>query len=149
MGYHLHADYSGVPSTIPRVNTRLEQYDEARRKAQDLMQQAQQSWVQHRDTPKYKTGDRVWLEGRHLRTNQPTAKLTPKHHGPFEVVQVMSPVNYRLKLPMQWKIHDVFHTDLLMPYREMPIHGANYQRPPPDLVDGMEEYEVEKVLDSR
>jgi hypothetical protein len=61
----------------------------------------------------------------------------------------MSPVNYRLKLPTQWSIHDVFHTDLLTPYRETPTHGTNYQRPPPDLVDGMEEYEVEKVLDSR
>jgi hypothetical protein len=149
MGYHPHADYSGMPSTIPHVNTRLEQYNEARRKAQDLMQRAQQSWVQHRDTPKYKTGDQVWLEGRHLRTSQPTAKLAPKRHGPFEVIQVMSPVNYRLKLPTQWSIHDVFHTDLLTPYRETPTHGTNYQRPPPDLVDGVEEYEVEKVLDSR
>jgi hypothetical protein len=43
----------------------------------------------------------------------------------------------------------MFHTDLLTPYREMPTHGVNYQRPPPDLVDGMEEYEVERVLDSR
>jgi hypothetical protein len=43
----------------------------------------------------------------------------------------------------------MFHTDLLTPYRETPTHGANYQRPPPDLVDGVEEYEVEKVLDSR
>jgi hypothetical protein len=90
----------------------------------------------------------VWLEGRHLRTNQPTAKLTPKRHGLFKVVQVMSPGNYRLKLPTQWSIHDVFHTDLLTPYRETPTHGANYQRPPPDLVEGVEEYEVERVLDS-
>jgi hypothetical protein len=109
----------------------------------------QQSWVRHRDTPKYKTGDQVWLEGHHLRTNQPTAKLAPKRHGPFKVVQVMSPVNYRLKLPIQWSIHDVFHTDLLTPYHETPTHGANYQRPLPDLVEGVEEYEVEKVLDSR
>jgi hypothetical protein len=108
----------------------------------------QQSWVRHRDTPKYQVGDQVWLEGRHLRTNQPTAKLAPKCHGPFKVVQVMSPVNYRLELPTQWSIHDVFHTDLLTPYRKTPTHGANYQRPPPDLVEGMEEYEVEKVLDS-
>jgi hypothetical protein len=100
MGYHPRADYSGMPSTIPRVTTRLEQYNEARRKAQDLMRRAQQSWVQHRDTPKYKTRDQVWLEGRHLRTNQPTAKLAPKCHGPFKVIQVMSPVNYRLKLPV-------------------------------------------------
>jgi hypothetical protein len=149
MGYHPRADYSGTPSTIPRVTTRLEQYNEARRKVQDLMRQAQQSWVRHRDTPKYKEGDQVWLEGRHLRTNQPTAKLAPKRHRPFKVIQVMSPINYRLELPTQWSIHDVFHTDLLTPYRETPTHGANYQRPPPDLVDGVEEYEVEKVLDSR
>ena len=29
------------------------------------------------------------------------------------------------------------------------MHRANYQRPPPDLVDGEEEYEIEKVVDSR
>ena len=29
------------------------------------------------------------------------------------------------------------------------MHGPNYQRPPPELVEGAEEYEVEKILDSR
>jgi hypothetical protein len=149
MGYHPHADWSGTSSTIPRITTRLEQYNEAWRKAQELMRCVQQSWVQHRDTPKYKVRDQVWLEGRHLRTNQPTTKLAPKCHGPFKIAQVMSPVNYQLELPTQWSIHDVFHTDLLTPYHETLMHGANYQRPPPDLVEGVEEYEVEKVLDSR
>jgi hypothetical protein len=149
MGYHPWADWTGTQSAIPRVTTPLEQYNKAQRKAQELMQRAQQSWVRHCDTPKYKVGDQVWLEGRHLHTNQPTAKLAPKRHGPFKVIQVMSPVNYRLELPTQWSIHNVFHTDLLTPYRETPTHGTNYQCPPPDLVDGVEEYKVEKVLDSR
>jgi hypothetical protein len=83
-----------------------------------------------------------------LRTNQPTAKLVPKCHGPFKVIEVMFPVNYQLELPTQWSIHNVFHTDLLTPYCETPTHGTNYQRPPPNLVEGMEEYEVKKVLDS-
>ena len=43
----------------------------------------------------------------------------------------------------------MFHVDLLTPYRETPTHGPNYQRPPPDLVEGEEEYEVKKILDSR
>jgi len=30
----------------------------------------------------------------------------------------------------------------------MVIHGPNYSRPLPDLVDNEEEYEVEKILDS-
>ena len=50
---------------------------------------------------------------------------------------------------MQWSIHPVFHIDLLTPYRETPMHGPNYQRPPPELVEGTEEYEVKKILDSQ
>ncbi len=61
----------------------------------------------------------------------------------------MSPVNYRLKLPTQWSIHDVFHIDLLTPYRETDLHGSNYSRLAPDLVDNEEEYEIKKILDSQ
>ena len=87
------------------------------------MIKAQQSWVKHKDMPKYKEGDLVWLEGRHLCTNQLVIKLVPKRHGPFPF---MSTVNYRLKLPMQWSIHDIFHIDLLTPYHKTNIHGPNY-----------------------
>src|SRR5258708_2739141 len=113
------------------------------------MVNAQEGWIKHRDTPKYQTGDLVWLEGRHLQTNQPTAKLAPKRNGPFRIIQVMSPVNYWLELPTQWSIHPVFHIDLLTPYRETQMHGENYTRPPPELEEGEEEYEVEKILDSQ
>ena len=149
MGYHPRADWTEAPTTLPRVSTRLEQLRAARDKAQELMRRAQQSWVKHRDTPRYQVGDQVWLEGRHLHTHQPTAKLAPKRHGPFKIIQVMSPVNYCLQLPMQWSIHDVFHTDLLTPYRETHTHGPNYLRPPPELVEGVEEFEVKRILDSR
>ena len=60
---------------------------------------------------------------------------------------MLSPINYQLTLPEQWKIHDVLHVDLLTPYREMEFHGPNYARPPPDLVGEEEQYEVEQVLD--
>ncbi len=148
-GFNPRADWINKPSPIPQVALHIEQFKEARRKAQELMMKAQQSWIKHKDTPKYHEGDLVWLEGRHLRTNQPAVKLAPKRHGPFPIIQVMSPVNYRLKLPTQWSIHDVFHIDLLTPYRETELHGANYPRPPPDLIDNQEEYEIEKILDSR
>ncbi len=148
-GFNPQADWTDKPSPIPQVALRLDQFKKARQCDQELMIKAQKSWVKHKDTPKYQEGDLMWLEGRHLRTNQPTTKLAPKRHGPFPIVQVMSPVNYRLKLPTQWSIHDVFHIDLLTPYRETDLHGSNYSRPPPDLVDNEEEYEVEKILDTR
>jgi hypothetical protein len=149
MGYHPRADWISSSSPLPQVTLRLEQLKQARDMAQQLMIKAQQSWVKHRDTPKYKEGDQVWLEGKNLRINQPTAKLVPRRHGPFKVIKVLSPVSYQLALPMQWSIHPVFHIDLLTPYRETITHGPNYQRPVPDLVDGEEEYSVEKILDSR
>src|SRR6266702_4113059 len=148
-GFNPRADWMDKPSPIPQVALRIDQFKRARQRAQELMIKAQKSWVKHKDTPVYHEGDLMWLEGRHLRTNQPTAKLAPKRHGPFPIIQVMSPVNYRLKLPTQWSIHDVFHINLLTPYKETKLHGSNYSRPAPDLIDNEEEYEVEKILDSR
>ena len=149
MGYNPHADWKHTTSPLPQVTLRVDQFKEARAQAQNLMIKAQKSWVKHRDTPKYKEGDLVWLEGKNLRTTQPMPKLGARRHGPFKVIQVMSPVNYWLELPMQWSIHPVFHINLLTPYRETITHGTNYQHPLPDLVDNAEEYEVKKILDSR
>jgi hypothetical protein len=108
-----------------------------------------QPWVKHCDLPKYKEGDLVWLEGKNLCINQPTAKLAPRWHGPFKVIQVMSTVNYCLELLTQWSIHPVFHIDLLTPYKETIMHCPNFTWPAPELIKGEEEYSVEKILDSR
>jgi Chromo (CHRromatin Organisation MOdifier) domain len=40
----------------------------------------------------------------------------------------------------------VFHVDLLTPYHETKEHGANYTQPPPELINGEEEYEVEEII---
>jgi hypothetical protein len=149
MGFNPRADWIHATSPIPRVTLRLEQLKEARDQVRNFMIKAQQSWVKHRDIPKYKEGDLVWLEGKNLHINQPTAKLAPRRHGPFKIIQVMSAINYRLELPMQWNIHSVFHIDLLTPYRETTMHGPNFTRPAPELIDGEEEYSIEKILDSR
>ena len=68
-----------------------------------------------RFTP-WKVGDKVWLEATHLHLHYPSKKLAPKHHGPFEITQVLSSLTYHLCLPPTWKVHDVFHTTLLSPY---------------------------------
>ena len=54
-----------------------------------------------------------------------------------------------MEIPRQWKIHNVFHANLITPYKEMELHGPNFTQPPPDLVDGEEEYKVEKILDAK
>ncbi len=94
-------------------------------------------------------GTQVWLEGTHLRLPYQATKLAPKRYGPFEITKEISPVAYQLRLPTAWNIHNVFHASLLSPYRETNAHGPNYSRPPPDLIEGEEEYKVEKVINHR
>ena len=55
---------------------------------------------------------------------------------------------YLLSLPAHIKIHPVFHTSLLLPYRENTIPDRIQPPPPPVVVNGRKEYEVEKILDT-
>ena len=61
----------------------------------------------------------------------------------------MSRTSYQLKLPPQWKLHDVFHATLLTPYKETTLNSQSYQEPAPDLIDGQPEWEVESILKVR
>jgi Chromo (CHRromatin Organisation MOdifier) domain len=56
-------------------------------------------------------------------------------------------VAYRLELPQKWKIHNSFHASLLTPYKEMEKHSPNFLEPPPDIIKGKPEWEVEQILD--
>ena len=94
----------------------------------------------------FMVGSQVWLEGTHLHLPYQATKLAPKQYGPFEITKEISPVAYQLCLPIGWNIHNVFHALLLSPYHETTAHGPNYSRPPPDLIEGEEEYEVEKII---
>ena len=82
-------------------------------------------------------------------TLYPLVKLAPKCYGLFEVLEQLSPTGYGIRIPRQWKIHNMFHTSLIMPYKEMAIHRPNYSWPPPDLIDGEEESEVEQIFDMK
>ena len=150
MGYNLAADWRPVNATIPAPVTRLEQWTRARQVTYIQMQSAQERWAKAKqEGRRFQKGDLVWLEGRNLKVDQPTSKLAAKRYGPFPVAQVLSPITYQLTLPAQWKIHPVFHVDLLTPYKETAFHSANYTRPPPDLINDEEEYKIEQILDSR
>jgi len=98
---------------------------------------------------RFKVGDQVWLEASHLKLPYHTPKLAPRRQGPFRVKKVISPVAYQLALPLSWGIHDVFHASLLLPYRETTAHGPNFERPPPDLIEDVEEYEIEAIVNHR
>ena len=96
----------------------------------------------------FKQGDKVWLDMQNIKMNY-HKKIGPKREGPFKILKVLRPVTYRLKLPSTWKIHPVFHTTLLRQYKETDVYGVNFPQPPPDIIEGEEVYEVERILKHR
>jgi hypothetical protein len=151
MGYTPQVEWIEKPGPVPQVEERLKELEQVRKTAWDAMIKAQTMLQIKRPGNKkfqpYKEGDQVWLEGTNLKTLYPSAKLGPKRYGPFRVLTWFSNAIYRLEIPRQWKIHNVFHANLLTPYKETELHRPNFTRLPPDLINGEAEYEVERILD--
>ena len=128
MGYDPRAEYRDLPSSIPNLVLRADVWKQARKDAHNNIIKAHERWARaKREGRTFKEGDQVWLEGRNLHIDQPSAKLAPKRHGPFTIKRVLSPITYQLILPNTWKIHDVFHIDLLTQFVETDFHGPNYE----------------------
>ena len=100
--------------------------------------------------PDYSIGQKVWLDTADLRTDRPSKKLDFKRQGPFEILDKVGSRAYKLKLPATWKVHPVFNVVKLRPYIEENIPGRRKAKPrPPALIEDVEEYDVEEILDSR
>jgi hypothetical protein len=151
MGYHPRAEWTTIQSPIPQVMLRLDQIRGGTCQGTDRNDQSA-AGLGTTETHSAHISDRqsglAWM-GATSRCFTLPPNLRPNDHGPFPIIRVLSPITYELCLPVQWKLHPVFHVDLLASYRETEFHGANYDKPPPDLIDGEEEYEVERIVASR
>ncbi|ESK85495.1 hypothetical protein Moror_10113 [Moniliophthora roreri MCA 2997] len=138
-------------TTIPSVEERLQELKRVREETASLLELARQQMMR-REKQKldvFEEEQKVWLEAKNLATGYPSKKLAPKREGPFKVLKVLGPVTYKLDLPHQWKIHPIFHAALLSPFKQTKAHGLSFTEPPPDLIEGFEEYEVEAVVGYR
>ncbi len=81
---------------------------------------------------------------------RPKKKLAAKWAGPFELIEKISDTAFRVRLPPKWRIHDVFHIANFWPAVVSKDFDMREEiQPPPDVIEGMDEYEVESILKRR
>ncbi|QRW17323.1 Retrotransposable element Tf2 protein [Rhizoctonia solani] len=103
----------------------------------------------HRKEEGIQVGDKVWLSHQNISTNRPSIKLSHKKLGPYLVVEKIGLHAYKLQLPHTMRIHPVFHINLLTKFHPDP-HGRDPPQPAPIITEeGEEEYEVERIVDSK
>jgi len=146
IGLNPTASFSIPEDPVPAAQDRLKELIKLRSDAQKALQRH----IKPLNVPcTFVPGDKVLLDARNLKVKAYSRKLTPRRYGPYPIVKQVSPVTYRIKLPPSLRIHNVFHVDLLIPFHETKEHGANYTQPPPELIDGEEEYEVQEIIKDR
>ena len=93
-------------------------------------------------------GDRVWLESYNLSTDAPSKKLAAKRLGPYTVLELVGPASYHLDIPVNWKVHNVFHVGLLSQTKEDTIPGRVPAPQPTIKIQDQELWVIDQFVNS-
>ena len=135
---------------VPSAKTRALNIARMREKLEARLEKAQEAQTKYynkKHTPRiFKTGDKVYLNSKNIKSTRPFKKLDYKYYGPFKIEKPVGKQAYRLKLRQKMKIHNVFHVSLLEPYTKM--NNSDVPVPPSIVVEGENKYKVKEILNS-
>ena len=115
---------------------------------EDAQRQQKKYYNKQQDrTPTFTIGDKVYVSTENMITDEGSKKLSDLRTGPFEVIGMVGESAFKLKLPPHMKCHNVFNESLLSQWELDPIMTQAPTEPAPIIINGHEEYEVEKILD--
>ena len=102
-----------------------------------------------KETEEWKKGDRVLLSTKDLVFKErPTKKLTERYVEPYAIEEVVSSNAVKLRLPSSMRIHPVVNVSWIVRYKEQ-VEGQKKEEGKPVEVEGVEEWEVEKILNKK
>nr|GFA48734.1 hypothetical protein [Tanacetum cinerariifolium] len=147
---------TGLPRTQKKndgpewIEVTNEKVDVAKEKLKEARSRQKSYADSHMRSLEFNPGDRVFLKEspcRGVRRFGIKGKLSSRFIGPFEILDRVGEVSYRLALPSQLShVHNVFHVSLLRGYKYHPLHVVSYPldqiREDLSLVE-----ELEKILD--
>lgn len=138
---------------VPAAEELAKQMQETNREVKAMIEIAQRRYKEQADKgraedPDFSVGDTVWLNRKNMNSHRPSKKLDWTHYGPYKVLEKVGKRAYRLDLPATIKVHPVFHVSLLE--KDNPDNWERTPQPlPPVFVDGEEEWEVDKIVNSK
>jgi len=130
--------------------------EEVQGEAKAALTKAQEEMQQYADRKRgeaveYKVGDLVLLSTRDLKwkmVGRSSEKLVKRFVGPYKIKVIISSNVVELELPTTVKIHPVVNVSWIKRYIDQ-VDGQKKETPQPVVVEGEEEWEVEKILNKR
>lgn len=157
---------SNTPVSISRTNEGnidAEEFAEGMRALTDLARNAihlaqsrqRADYNRGRSNEEFEEGDLVLINPHSMDLTRDISgkgkKLLPRYDGPFEIIQKLSPVTYRLRIPASYKIHPVISIAHLVLYRSSPEEFGPRETKSMNRADfaDLPEFEVNEIINER
>jgi len=134
----------------------IEKMREIQEKARAVLGKAQEEMKKYtdrkrREVDNYKVGDLVMLSTKDLKyqmVGRRTEKLTERFVGSYKVKKIVSSNAVKLELPSTIRIHLVVNVSRIHRYIGQ-VKGQRKEQPAPVIIEGEEEWEVERILNKQ
>ena len=141
--------YEGAERFIKKMKEIQEEAKAALGKAQaDMKKYADKK---RSDVDEYRVGDLVMLSTKNLKyqmVGRRTEKLTERFVGPYRVKKIVLSNAIELELPSTVKIHPVVNVSRVRKYVGQ-VEGQKKEQLLPVIIEGEEEWEVERILNKQ
>ena len=151
MGFKMRkkGKHEGVEKFAKRMKNVQEKAKAALQKAQEEMK-----WYTDRErgeVEEYRVGDLVLLSTKDLKyqmVRRRTDKFAECFVGPYKVKAIIFSNAIELDLPTTVRIHSVVNVSRVRRYKSQ-VEGQRKEVPQPVVIEGEEEWEVEKIINKR